>query len=124
MAVVRSLIGQGSAVEFNYQKSPSYRSVHVDGAIASNTTRGLLTISFYNERPVIPRRVRQPITGETNGTFTLGDEEVLESLDGILRQLEFTMFMDWEVARQLRDVLNRMLEAAVVPNESTESTEG
>lgn len=117
MAVSQSISATGTAVEFNYQKSPQYRSVHIDGAISSTTPGGLLTVSLYNERPVIPRKTQRPITDTGDGELTLGDEVVKESLDGILRQLEFTMFMTWQGATELRDMLTRILEAAAVPEE-------
>lgn len=86
-------------LEFNYQKSPHYRAIHVDGFYGGPTPRGLMCVSFFNERQVIPRRVQRRIISESDGLVVAGQEEVVESLDGILRHLETTVFMDVNAAR-------------------------
>jgi len=88
-------------LEFHYQKSPDYRTIHVDGALGGPTARRFLAITFYNERATIPRHTKREIIGEDDDTLTLGEETVEETLYGALRQLEVTAMLDINAAREL-----------------------
>lgn len=93
-------------VTFNYIKSAFYRVVHVDGAIGGITPRGLIHCSIYSERVVIPRVTRQPI----NPDGSLGDVTIIESRDGISREMEADLIFDERTAREFRDWLDRQLD--------------
>lgn len=118
MSDERTDVAQSGFVEFNYQKSPAYRSVHIDGALASATPRGLLALNVYNERVVIPRIIRKEILAQDSEHVTLGDDEVVNSLAGMTRQLEFTMFLTWLTAVELRDMLTRLIDAVGAQSDS------
>lgn len=91
----------GDRLNFNYQKSPQYRTIHCDGAHGGITPRGYIAFTLYNERNVIPRTgSREVLSAETSGKFELGEERIDESLGGIMRQLETTIYMDFNTARE------------------------
>ena len=87
------------SITFHYQKSPDYRTVHVDGAHGGVTPRGYVVMTLYNERNTIPRQIVREVKQGDNEKY-LGPEEIKESLDGVMRQLEMTVFMDINTARE------------------------
>ncbi|RJY09941.1 hypothetical protein [Aurantiacibacter aquimixticola] len=98
-------------VRFHYQKSPLYRTIHADGATASSTPKGYAALTFYNERGVIPKVTSRPILDSGDGPeVTLGQEVVIESLDGVMRQLETTVMLDPEMIQELAGLLQRMAD--------------
>jgi hypothetical protein len=94
-----SLVHQ-SHIEFHYQKSPQYRSIHCDGFYGGTTPRGYVAVSFFNERAPIPRQAVRRVISENDGKIIAGEEQVLESLHGIVRHVESTVFMDLNTARE------------------------
>lgn len=91
----------GDRLEYHYQKSPEYRTIHVDGAHGGITPRGYITFTLYNERSTIPRRgSREVIEAGEHETFLLGPENIEETLSGVMRQLEVTVFMDMNTSRE------------------------
>ncbi len=91
----------GDSLEFHYQKSPDYRTIHCYGAHGGITPRGYIHFTLYNERGTIPRRssrVAEKVEGA--GSYLLGKEKVEESLSGVMRQLEVTVFMDINASRE------------------------
>lgn len=95
-----------SHVTFNYIKSQFYRVIHVDGAIGGITPRGLIHCSIYSERAAIPRVAKHPL----NADGSLGDMEVIESREGVAREMEADLLLDRRAARELRDWLDRQLQ--------------
>ncbi len=95
-------------VFFDYIKSESWRSIHVDGAIGGPTPAGFIHIAFYCERPAIPQRVAHGI----NSDGTLGAEipTYTESRGSIVRELDCDAFMSVQTARALRDWLSSTIE--------------
>tara|TARA_R110002074_G_scaffold236277_1_gene408155 strand:+ start:1355 stop:1771 length:417 start_codon:yes stop_codon:yes gene_type:complete len=97
----RVVLEAGSKVDFHYQKSPQYRSIHCDGMYGGLTTRGYVSVTFYNERTTLPRRsTREVITSDDGDGANLGPEVVEDSLEGVMRQLEATVFFDLTTARE------------------------
>jgi hypothetical protein len=93
-------------IDFNYIKGSFFRVIHVDGAIGGITPRGLIHCSIYSERVAIPRVTRQPV----NADGLLGDQEVIESREGVVREMEVDLIFDERTAKELRDWLERRLE--------------
>jgi hypothetical protein len=105
-----------SHVTFNYIKSSLFRVIHVDGAIGGITPRGLIHCSIYSERAAIPRITRQPL----NADGTLGDQEIVESREGVAREMEVDLIFDERTAKELYDWLGGRLEKlAAVRKESS-----
>ena len=95
-------------LQFHYQKALSYHTIHADGAVGSITPRGHVALTFFNERGVIPRTTSRPILSETDGTVTLGNEEYEDSLDGVMRQIEVTVFLDLNSVKDVTELLRRI----------------
>ena len=88
-------------LQIQYQKSPQYRTIHCDGAYGGLTPRGYLSFTIYNERNTLPRRTSRTIERGPDGTpSSMGPEQVEETLGGIMRQLEATVVMDVNAARE------------------------
>lgn len=84
--------------------SHNFRELHVDGAYGGLTPKGLININFYAERFPIPKSV----------THNLLDNTSLDSEDskqGLIREFEFGIYMDLNVAKQISDfLLNKISE--------------
>jgi hypothetical protein len=98
-----STLVHDSLIEFHYQKSQLYRAIHCDGFYGGMTPRGYLAVSFFNERAPIPRQVVRKVLSEDGNQITAGEEETLESLHGIVRHVESTIFMDLNTAREFHE---------------------
>lgn len=101
---------QDNLIEFHYQKSPHYRSVHVDGFYGGVTPRGYVAVSLFNERSPIPKHVVRRVIASDGKSLTAGKEEIIETLHGIVRQVETTMYMDLNTAREFQLWLARCVD--------------
>lgn len=99
----------GDSLEFHYQKTQQYSVLHVDGCIGGPTPRGILSLSFFSERSAIPRIGRRTILAQDEGQVTAGPEEVTDSLDGIVRQIDTTVMMDLRTAQELHQFLGEQI---------------
>lgn len=104
---VRASSDAPSKIEFHYQKSPSYRTVHADGAFGGATPRGYLAVTFFGERATIPRKGVREVTSVSDEEVKLGPETVIEGLEGVMRQLEVTVMLDVNASRELLIWLQR-----------------
>jgi hypothetical protein len=78
-----------TSIEAFYEKGNFFRVIHADGVFGGPSPRGLITMSFNNERVALPRRSRIPIKDGV-----AGPEEILETKGGIFREIETTVMMD------------------------------
>lgn len=97
----RKNLAEGGSIEFHYQKPSSYRTIHSDGFWGGSTPRGQFAISFFSERPPIPRSARRSIIGQDGDQFVAGPEEVVDSLEGLVRQIEATVMLDLRTTQEL-----------------------
>ena len=97
----RQQLKVGDQLEINYQKSPQYRTIHCDGAYGGITSRALIAATFYSERNVIPRTTQRVVEEVgPDGQTALGPEVFKEGFSGLMRQLEATLVMDINAARE------------------------
>jgi hypothetical protein len=89
-------------LKFDYLKSPLYRSIHVDGAFGGIGPRPRMAISFYAERSPIPKQITHPLNRET-GALEDEDKDKRVVRDAIIREVEFTAYMDLDTAKSLAD---------------------
>jgi hypothetical protein len=93
-------------LEILYQKNSLYREIHVDGALGGVTPRGKININFYAERLVIPR-------SETYNfePGRLGDRIGVsaDSKKGVMREIEFGIYVDLDTAKQLHKWLENKI---------------
>jgi hypothetical protein len=107
-----------TSLRFYYIKSPTYRVLHIDGAIGGITPKGLIHCAVYSERPAIPRE--QEFSVEDG--LRLGRIVATEGKVGIVREIEADLMMDKRVVRELRDWLDKRL--ADIDVAEIESSEG
>lgn len=103
------------AIDIHYIKSNAFREAACDGALGGGTPSGKLWIGFYTERNPLPRIVRHqlvPIGPDTFGIDPAEPGTVLDSRAGVVRNLEFGLYLTLDTARQLHEWLGRQLEAA------------
>jgi len=80
-------------VPIAYRKSTQFRVVLAEGCFGGVTNKGMITSTFYNERGALPRA---SVVTVQPGQPT--KEEVTESLDGVVRELEVEVAMDFPTA--------------------------
>ena len=86
-------------IVYHYIKANGFQVVHGDGVWGGVTSRGYISMSFYSERPAIPRKVVHEVT-EAN---TLGDEVLAERemKGGVIRQVGVEVLVDLPMAKSL-----------------------
>lgn len=102
-------LAQGGTLEFHYQKTSQYRVYHSDGAIGGPTPRGQFALSFFSERPPIPRIGKRTVIAVQDGQATMGPEEPVDVIGGIVRQVEATVMMDLRAAQELYALFGEQL---------------
>jgi hypothetical protein len=96
-------------LQFHYIKSPNYREIACHGVIGNPNPSGKIWVAFYAERSPIPRVVEYSMPSVTEGQTTVQFNEVtagapisIESRRGVIRHVEFTAYLDLEVAERLQ----------------------
>jgi hypothetical protein len=84
-----------------------YRQIHVDGAFGGITPRGLINLSFFAERVPIPKSSDFKIENNAIGALI---ENSADSKNGVLREYEFGVYMNPEVAKSIITMLSTQLE--------------
>jgi hypothetical protein len=98
-------------IKINYVKTCDFREVACDGVLGGPTPQGKIWLSFYTERFPIPKVVEHSLVrGEGEGEFSIGGNPVvIESREGVIRNMEFGVYMSLAAAEQLRDWLIQQL---------------
>jgi hypothetical protein len=91
-------------IRIEYIKSSAFRVFHADGAFGGVSPRLQLFITFYNERFPIPK----VLTYQATSTGAPGDEIVSEreSKEGVVREVEVGLVLDFSAAKTLATWLN------------------
>jgi len=115
---------EGQLVDFHYQKSTQYRTVHCDGIYGGGTPRGYIAVTFLSERPPIPKMAQRQTISSSDSEFTLGPEKIVDSLDGIVRTLEVTTMLDLRTAKELNEWLGEHITAleSAIQNSDMQNT--
>lgn len=100
-------------IDVNYIKSAQYREVSCDGAVGGPTPGNKLWVGFYTERLPIPRVVQHTLKSSgSSGEFQI-DTDVppvpLDSRSGIIRNMEFGLYLTQDTAAELHAWLGRHL---------------
>jgi len=91
-------------IEFHFEKSAFFRSIHVDGAFGGvSPANQQVHMAVYSERQPLPKKVVQKIA---HGVLGAEIPERRVGRAGIFRELESDLIMSVEVAISLRDWLN------------------
>ena len=94
-------------IEIHNLKNPLYRSVYADGVIGSITPSNKVSLSFYASRKTIAKSERYQINED--GTLGKLIEKSEDSKKGVVREIEFNVFMDRKSAEGLYVFLQKML---------------
>lgn len=94
-------------VLINNIKNSNYRQIHVDGALGGVTPTGKININFFAQRNAIPKATEYQIEGVS---LLKAVRNSAESLEGIVREFEFGVYMDIDTCTSLRDFLNKKIE--------------
>jgi len=93
-----------SDITFHYQKTPSYRSFHVDGAHGGLSPKGNLHMNVFVERPSIPKIEKYKISGNNLELVSKDGKE------GIIREVECELIMDYNSMRLIHKWLGEKIE--------------
>lgn len=95
-------------VRFEYIKSSLFRMIHADGAYGGVTPRLGVFLSFFSERPPIPKVLVHHI--KPDGTVGEEIKEEREGRKGIIREAEFGVVLDLDVAKSLTAWLQQKID--------------
>lgn len=82
----------------HYKKLDNYRSFHADGFFGGPTPRGMLYIEPFIDRGITPKITKLVLS--TDGHVS--KEEVVECLEGAIREIECGIVMDLNTAKELQ----------------------
>lgn len=88
-------------------KSPSFRTIHVDGAVGGLTPNGHIQLAVYNERHPIPTKIVRNIDIEANSVEELRAEREVRS--GIVHELEANLMLTPDVAMRVHMLLGEFI---------------
>jgi hypothetical protein len=96
-------------ISFDYIKGNFFRTARADGAWAGTNGFSDVVLNFYSERTPIPR---QTVHFLMEG-HTLGDEivERRTSREGMVREVEVSVSMNLDVAKSLKQLLDKHIMA-------------
>jgi hypothetical protein len=97
-------------VNFDYIKAQGFRVIRADGAIGSVTPSGQIHMSVYSERPPIPRRIVHAITDGGQLGPEIQSERIVR--DAIIREMDVDIFMTVEVAKKIKEWLEKQISEA------------
>ena len=101
-------------IAVNYLKSSDFREIACDGAIGGMTPQGKLWVAFYAERFPLPRIVEHDVIQGSKPdeiTVDMSSGRILESRSGIVRHVEFGVYLTTESAKTLHDWLGKQIAA-------------
>lgn len=95
-------------LEFHFEQTPYYRTIHADGFWGGPTGNGLIYMSAYSERKPIPTKLVHKIDLEGN-RMSLGGETARETQQGVIREIEIGIYMNVQTAVSLRNWLSEKI---------------
>jgi len=109
------------SLEINYLKSNAYREAACDGALGGPTPQKKLWIAFYTERFPIPRIAEYNVVPASKaGSFQLDTSTpptIVEGRKGIIRNIEFGLYLSLEAAEQLHGWLTSQISSMKAEDE-------
>ena len=95
-------------VNIYYEKNPLYRVIYADGLIGGITPTNGVNLNFYSTRNTIPKSVSH----ELNQDGTLNEKGTIsnDSKVGIIREIEFGVYMTKDSAHDIYKFLKKIFE--------------
>ena len=100
---------KNNTIDIHYEKNPSYRTINADGAVGGITPLNQINLSFYSTRNSIQRSIRHKV----NDDGSLSETEIEISADsksGIIREIEFGVYMNRQSAHDIYSFLKKIFE--------------
>jgi hypothetical protein len=96
-------------LSFHLIKGNFFRVIHVDGAFGGITPRLDIRMAIFNERHPIPKVMVHHVTPEGG----LGEEitERRVTKEGVVREVEADLIMDYGTAKAIHEWLGKKIEA-------------
>lgn len=97
------------SINIYYEKTPSYRTIHSDGVIGGITPDNKsVNLNFYSTRNTIPKYRSHSINidGSINKEGISSDD----SKTGMIREIEFGVYMNKETANSIYEFLKQVLK--------------
>lgn len=85
-----------NVIRFEFEKTPQFRNIHVDGVFGGLAPKGLINMAIFNERRPIPKATTHVLEDDHH----LG-EELVEARDvrsSVFRSVEANLIMDLSTA--------------------------
>lgn len=83
-------------ISFHYIKTNDFKTSMTTGVYGGVTLQGLINISFYLDRAVIPRRIEQEVVGNKLSAGILK-----EGREGAVREVHSGIIIDTETAKHI-----------------------
>lgn len=102
--------GERKEIEIHYDRTPRYRTYHVDGMRGNWSPGGKLTVDFYVERYASPQIVRHAIddSGQLGKVTQAGGDR-----SGVIRDAEGGLVMDPQTALRVYAWLGDKLKEGI-----------
>lgn len=103
-----------NTVDINYIKSNGFREIACDGVLGGPTPRGKIWLAFFTERLPLPRVVRHELTTTDVGVQMVDPDKpptIIDSRAGVVRNVEFGLYLRVETARELYEWLGHHIDA-------------
>lgn len=94
-------------VSFHYEKSASFQSFHVDGMFGGIAPTLLINMAVFVERAPLPQRVDAEVGAKGEGDQP--KEIHRETKEGIIRELQCNLVMNYDSAKAMHSWLERKL---------------
>jgi hypothetical protein len=97
-----------SQIKFDFIKSNYFRTIHADGVWGGVNGHLDIAMAFYSERPAIPQQITVPVE---NGKLGNELEGKRVGRDAVIRDVEISVTMNVDVARQFLQWLEEKIKA-------------
>src|ERR1700730_5784508 len=97
-----------SQIKFDFIKSNYFRTIHADGVWGGVNGHLDIAMAFYSERPAIPQQITVPVE---NGKLGNELERKRVGRDAVIRDVEISVTMNVEVAKQFLRWLDEKIKA-------------
>lgn len=100
-------------IHFYYEKNPLYREIYVDGLIGGKNPSNMINMNFYATRRTIPKSSTHQISdeGKVSSKGKISDD----SKNGIIREIEFGIYITKDTAKTMFKFLKEILGEDVQP---------
>jgi hypothetical protein len=102
-------------LQFHYIKGPAYRETACHGVVGGPTPQGKVWMALFSERGPLPRMTEYHVTSPSDAgeiSFnerSAGPPNYVETRQGVIRNVEFSAYLDVETAERLAQWLSEQV---------------